>query len=154
MDETKSNTQPIDLNVNNKKNKYGFTLIEIMIVVVIIGLLAALITPKLIGRVGESKQTAARAQMALLSTALELYKLDVGKYPAQGNGLGALLTNPGDTKNWKGPYIKKSTVPKDPWGEEYLYRFPGEHGDFDIISYGGDGTSGGTDENKDIASWE
>ena len=96
----------------------GFTLIELLIVMVIIGLLAAFIVPKLIGRVGESKLTAAKAQIELLSTAIEVYKLDTGKYPSQDTGLQSLNSKPGDVQNWKGPYMKKNKVPKDPWGVE------------------------------------
>ena len=136
------------------RDNRGFTLIELLIVMVIIGLLAAFITPKLIGRVGESKQTAAKAQIELLSTALEIYKLDTGKYPTQDTGLPALISKPGDVNNWKGPYLKKNVIPKDPWGAEYIYTFPGEHGDYDMLSYGADGNDGGTDDNADIVSWE
>jgi general secretion pathway protein G len=132
----------------------GFTLIELLIVMVIIGLLAAFIVPKLIGRVGESKLTAAKAQIELLSTAIEVYKLDTGKYPSQGTGLQALNSKPGDVKNWKGPYMKKNKVPKDPWGADYIYKFPGSHGDYDLSSYGADGTEGGSGDNSDQVSWE
>ncbi|TWU37972.1 Type II secretion system protein G precursor [Candidatus Brocadiaceae bacterium S225] len=132
----------------------GFTLIELLIVMVIIGLLAAFIAPKLIGRVGESKQTAAKAQIELISTAIEIYKLDTGKYPSQETGLQSLNTKPGDVQNWKGPYMKKDKAPKDPWGADYIYKFPGTHGDYDLISYGADGTEGGSGDNQDIVSWE
>ena len=132
----------------------GFTLIELLIVMVIIGLLAAFIVPKLIGRVGESKLTAAKAQIELLSTAIEVYKLDTGKYPSQDTGLQSLNSKPGDVQNWKGPYMKKNKVPKDPWGVEYIYKFPGDHGDYDLFSYGADGTEGGSGENTDQVSWE
>ncbi len=137
-----------------EKNNSGFTLIELLIVMVIIGLLAAFIVPKFIGRVGEAKQVSAKAQIELLSTALDVYKLDTGKYPAQDAGLEALINKSDESKNWKGPYLRKEKIPKDPWGTEYVYRHPGEHGDFDIISYGADGSEGGTDENEDIVSWE
>jgi general secretion pathway protein G len=132
----------------------GFTLIELLIVMVIIGLLAAFIVPKLIGRVGESKLTAAKAQIELTSTAIEIYKLDTGKYPSQEAGLQSLNSKPGDVQNWKGPYMKKDKVPKDPWGVEYIYKFPGSHGDYDLVSYGADGAEGGSGDNKDIVSWE
>lgn len=135
-------------------NNYGFTLIELLIVMVILGLLAAFIAPKFIGRIGDSKLTSAKTQIELLSTALEMYKLDTGKYPPQGTGLDGLINKPGDVPNWKGPYLKKSVIPKDPWGVEYIYRHPGDHGDCDIISYGADGNEGGTGENKDLVSWE
>tara|TARA_B100000315_G_C14535393_1_gene568210 strand:- start:845 stop:1309 length:465 start_codon:yes stop_codon:yes gene_type:complete len=136
------------------KKVSGFTLIELLIVMVIIGLLAAFIAPKLIGRVGESKQTAAKAQIELFSTAIDVYKLDTGKYPTQDSGLSALTAKPDSVKNWKGPYLKKEKVPKDPWSVDYVYKHPGEHGDYDIISYGADENEGGTGENKDIVSWE
>ncbi len=137
-----------------RKESNGFTLIELLIVMVIIGLLAAFVVPKFIGRVGESKQIATKAQIELLSTALEIYKLDTGKYPAQEEGLKALISKSGEVNNWKGPYLKKNVIPKDPWGAEYVYKHPGEHGDYDILSYGADGNEGGTDEDADVVSWE
>lgn len=132
----------------------GFTLIELLIVMVIIGLLAAFIVPKLIGRVGESKQTAAKAQIELISTAIEVYKLDTGKYPSQDTGLQSLNAKPDDVQNWKGPYMKKNKIPKDPWGADYIYIYPGTHGDYDLVSYGADGSEGGSGDNQDIVSWE
>ena len=132
----------------------GFTLIELLIVMVIIGLLAAFVVPKLIGRVGESKQTAAKAQIELISTAVEMYKLDTGKYPSQETGLQSLNSKPSDVQSWKGPYMKKDKIPKDPWGTAYVYKYPGTHGDYDLVSYGADGGEGGSGDNKDIASWE
>ena len=132
----------------------GFTLIELLIVMVIIGLLAAFVVPKLIGRVGESKLIAAKAQIELISTAIDVYKLDTGKYPSQDTGLQSLNTKPGDVQNWNGPYMKKEKIPKDPWGTEYIYKNPGAHGDYDLISYGADGSEGGSGDNKDIVSWE
>ena len=137
-----------------RKECNGFTLIELLIVMVIIGLLAAFVVPKFIGRVGESKQITTKAQIELLSTALEIYKLDTGKYPTQDSGLSALNTKSDAVKNWKGPYLAKEKIPKDPWGVDYIYKYPGEHGDYDIISYGADENEGGTGENKDIVSWE
>ncbi|MDN3512945.1 MAG: type II secretion system major pseudopilin GspG [Candidatus Brocadia sp.] len=132
----------------------GFTLLELLIVMIIIGLLAALIGPKMIGRVGESRQTVAKQQIEGFSSALEMYKLDTTKYPTQEQGLEALVAEPQGTVNWKGPYLKKKFVPKDPWGNNYVYVYPGEHGDYDILSYGADGNTGGDDEDKDVASWE
>jgi general secretion pathway protein G len=137
-----------------EKKVSGFTLIELLIVMIIIGLLAAFVVPKLIGKVDDSKIIAAKAQIELISTALDMYKLDTGKYPSQGSGLGALNTKTEDVDNWGGPYLKKEKVPKDPWGVEYVYKYPGEHGDFDIVSYGADKAEGGDDDNKDIVSWE
>jgi len=136
------------------KKGNGFTLIELLIVMVIIGLLAAFVVPKFIGRVGESKQITTKAQIEMLSNALEMYRLDIGKYPPQGEGLKALINKPGEVNNWKGPYLKKNVIPKDPWGVEYVYKHPGEHGDYDILSYGADGNEGGTDEDADVVSWE
>lgn len=137
-----------------RKESNGFTLIELLIVMVIIGLLAAFVVPKFIGRIGESKQVTTKVQIELLSTALEIYKLDTGKYPAQGEGLKALINKSGEVNNWKGPYLRKNIIPKDPWGAEYVYKHPGEHGDYDILSYGADGNEGGTDEDADVVSWE
>lgn len=132
----------------------GFTLLELLIVMIIIGLLAALIGPKMIGRVGESRQTVAKQQIEGFSSALEMYKLDTTKYPTQEQGLEALVVMPQGLNNWKGPYLKKKFIPKDPWGNNYVYTYPGEHGDYDILSYGADGNSGGDGEDKDVASWE
>ena len=135
-------------------NHDGFTLLELLIVMIIIGLLAALIGPKMIGRVGESRQTVAKQQIEGFSSALEMYKLDTTKYPTQEQGLEALVTEPQGISNWKGPYLKKKFIPKDPWGNNYGYLYPGEHGDYDIVSYGADGNAGGEGEAKDVASWE
>ena len=135
-------------------NHDGFTLLELLIVMIIIGLLAALIGPKMIGRGGESRQTVAKQQIEGFSIALDMYKLDTTKYPTQEQGLEALVTETQGIANWKGPYLKKKFIPKDPWGNNYVYIHPGEHGDYDIISYGADGNSGGDGESKDVASWE
>ena len=131
----------------------GFTLIEILVVVVIIAILAALVGPRLFGKVAVAKQKAAAAQIELFRTALDSFRLDVGRYPLTEEGLQALSTQPTGLDAWAGPYLTKA-VPKDPWGNPYVYRSPGEHGDFDIISYGADGAPGGEKENKDIVSWE
>jgi len=130
----------------------GFTLIELLIVMVILGLLAALVGPRMFGKVGKSRQKAAKAQITLFETALDTYKLDTSQYPNSSQGLEALRTRPSGVERWDGPYLPKA-VPKDPWGHPYEYRFPGEHGDYDIISYGADGSPGGDDENMDIVSW-
>lgn len=132
----------------------GFTLLELLIVMIIIGLLAALIGPKMIGRVGESRQTVAKQQIEGFGSALEMYKLDTTKYPTQEQGLEALVSEPQGVSNWKGPYLKKKFIPKDPWGNDYVYTYPGANGDYDIVSYGADGNTGGDGEDKDVLSWE
>ncbi len=133
-------------------NERGVTLIEILVVVIIIAILAALVGPRLFGKVGAAKQKAAAAQIELFRTALDAFRLDIGRYPTTEEGLAALQNQPSGVDSWAGPYLTKS-VPKDPWGQPYVYRSPGEHGDFDIISYGADGAAGGEEENKDIVSW-
>jgi general secretion pathway protein G len=136
------------------RRQSGFTLIELLVVIIIIGLLAALVGPKLFGRVGKGKQAAAQAQIELFGAALDNFRLDVGQYPTSDVGLKALLTNPGGIEHWDGPYLKKEELPLDPWGHAYIYKSPGEHGDYDIISYGGDGVAGGDGENQDVVSWK
>ena len=136
------------------RRKAGFTLIELLVVIIIIGLLAALVGPKLFGRVGKGKQAAAQAQIELFGAALDNFRLDVGRYPTSDESLKALLVNPGGIENWEGSYLKKEEIPLDPWGHPYVYKSPGEHGDYDIISYGGDGVAGGDGENQDIVSWK
>jgi general secretion pathway protein G len=133
-------------------NKDGFTLVELIVVMVIIGILASLVYVKFIGRVGESKSNATKAQIEIFNQALDLFKLDTGRYPTTAEGLNALITNPG-IQNWDGPYLKKA-IPNDPWKRPYNYQSPGTHGDYDISSLGADGSPGGEGENKDINSWE
>ena len=137
--------------LKNKKN--GFTLVELLIVMVIIGLLAALVGPKFFGKVGKSKQRATKAQITLFETALDTYRLDVGKYPTTDMGLQALREKPENLEKWDGPYLPKE-IPLDPWGYAYEYRCPGEHGQYDIISNGADGSPGGEDEDMDIVNWK
>ena len=129
----------------HKKKEMGFSLIELLIVMVIMGLLAALVGPRMFGKVGKSKQNAARSQMALLETALDTYRLDVGKYPSD---LQALRTSDGE--KWDGPYLPKA-VPKDPWGHPYVYKRT-DNGEVEMISLGANGTEGGEGEDKDISS--
>ena len=140
------------------KSNHGFTLIELMVVIVILGILVSFIAPRLMGRPDEAKQVKARVQMESLETAIKLYKLDSGIYPATEQGLQALVEQPQTgtlPKKWrKGGYLEKGKVPKDPWGNEFVYLSPGAHGDYDIISYGADGVPGGEEFNKDINSWE
>ena len=138
--------------MERKRNK-GFTLIELMVVLVILGLLAALVAPRVLNRLGQSKQKIARTQIEMLSSALDQFKLDTGRYPTTEEGLEALIKDPG-VPGWNGPYLKKNKIPKDPWGRDFIYKCPGEHGDFDLYSLGADGKPGGTGENADIVSWE
>ena len=135
------------------EDRRGFTLVEMLVVLVIVGLLLALVGPKVFSKLGKGKQTAAKAQIELLGQTLDHFRLDVGRYPTTQEGLNALVTNPGIT-NWDGPYLKKSDVPNDPWGKPYAYQSPGTHGEYDLYSYGLDGTQGGDGENKDVTSWE
>jgi general secretion pathway protein G len=136
----------------------GFTLIELMVVIIILGILAMWVAPKIMGRPGEARQVKALLDIQNLETALKLYKLDTGMYPTTEQSLQALVEKPetGNVpKKWKdGGYLEKSRVPKDPWGNEFIYLSPGLKGDFDIISYGLDGVPGGEKENKDINNWE
>jgi len=135
------------------KKEYGFTLVEILVVIIIIGLLAALVGPRLFGKVGTAKQKAAKAQIELFGTALDTYRLDVGTYPTTEEGLKALREKPSGLEKWQGPYLTKE-IPLDPWGNAYVYKCPGEHGEYDLISYGLDGVLGGEGENHDIVNWK
>jgi general secretion pathway protein G len=139
---------------NNLKRQRGFTLIELMVVMIILGLLAALVVPKMFGRIGQAKQKAAYAQIELFGTALDSFYLDVGRYPTTSEGLQALITRPPGVEGWNGPYLKKSEIPLDPWNNPYHYESPGKHGDYDLYSYGADNAEGGEGENKDIVSWK
>lgn len=131
----------------------GFTLFEILVVIIIIGLLAALVGPRLFGKVSMAKQKAAKAQIELFGTALDTFRLDVGRYPTTEDGLKALREKPAGAEGWQGPYLPKE-IPVDPWGAAYVYKCPGEHGDYDLISYGLDKAEGGEGENMDIVSWK
>ena len=132
----------------------GFTLIELIVVVAIIGLLAGLVVPQFIKQEEKATAKAAKAQIELLGTALDTFRLDVGRYPTTQEGLAALNQRPGGVDRWEGPYLKKE-LPNDPWGKPYIYKSPGDHGPYDIISYGADGAPGGQDNNnRDITSWE
>ncbi len=136
----------------------GFTLIELMVVIVILGILALYVAPKIMGRPDEAKQVKARMDIASLETALKLYRLDNGFYPSTEQGLAALVQMPQSgqiPKRWKeGGYLEKNQVPKDPWGNDFIYLSPGSHGDFDIVSFGADGVAGGEGKDKDINNWE
>ena len=139
-----------------RRRSPGFTLIELLIVMVILGLLTSLVGPRLFGHVSSSKIKTARAQIELIGAALDSYRLDFGRYPSTEEGLAILWSKPADgdkAMRWMGPYLKKK-VEKDPWGNPYAYTSPGEHGEYDLISYGADGREGGEGENADVVSWE
>lgn len=146
------------MNENRINDQRGFTLIELMVVVVILGILAGLIVPRIMGRPEEARRMKARVQMESIETALKLYKLDNGNYPSTDQGLEALVQPPSVgqlPKKWReGGYLEKGKVPKDPWDNDYVYLSPGLHGDYDITSYGADAQPGGEGKDEDINSWE
>jgi general secretion pathway protein G len=131
----------------------GFTLLELLVVMVIIGLLAAYVAPRYFSQVGRSEVRSTQAQIAALRNALDAYRLDMGSYPTTEQGLAALTTRPQNAARWNGPYLQRA-VPPDPWGRPYQYRSPGEHGEFDLLSLGKDGQPGGSAEAADITSWQ
>jgi general secretion pathway protein G len=137
----------------SRRSEYGFTLIELLVVLAILGLLAAIATPQVLKYLASAKISAAQTQVASLSSALDLYKLDVGRYPTTQEGLDALVAAPAGAVAWNGPYIKKRESLTDPWGHAYIYRSPGEHGEFDISSDGPDTGGSGNDGTPSIKSW-
>lgn len=130
----------------------GFTLLELLVVMVILGLLAGYVAPKYFGQVGKSEVKVARAQIDAFDKAIDQYRLDAGHYPSTAQGMSALMTKPANEAKWDGPYLKKA-LPPDPWGNAYQYRQPGEHGEYDLYSYGKDGQPGGSGEAADINNW-
>ena len=132
----------------------GFTLLELLVVLGIIAMLAGIVGPQVMKHMGESKTKAAKVQIEDLSATIDMYKLDVGTYPTTNEGLNALIESPNTAKRWNGPYLQKSKVPLDPWQNEYHYLSPGEHGKFDLYSYGADGKEGGEGEDQDVVSWQ
>ena len=131
----------------------GFTLVEMLVVISIIGLIMALVGPRVLNYLTDSKVKAAKIQIESLTSALDLYALDTGQYPSNSEGLEALMQRPGGVASWNGPYLKGNAVPKDPWGKSYVYRSPGQHGAYDILSFGADGQEGGTGAAADVTSW-
>lgn len=138
----------------HKRTENGFTLLELLVVLGIIALLAGIVGPEVMKHMGASKTKAARVQIEDLAAALDMYKLDVGRYPSTEQGLEALIEKPGDVNRWNGPYLRKSKIPLDPWQQAYHYVAPGEHGGFDLFTLGADQKEGGEGEDQDIASWE
>jgi general secretion pathway protein G len=131
----------------------GFTLMELLVVLVILGLLASLVGPAVLNQLGGAKSKTALLQIKDLEQALEMYKLDVGRYPQTSDGLSALVTKPANAAGWNGPYLK-GNVPQDPWKRDYMYKYPGERGELDIVSYGLNGAPGGEGEDADIGNWD
>jgi general secretion pathway protein G len=136
-----------------RRRQAGFTLVELLVVLIILGLIAAFAAPRVIKFVGGAKTDSAKIQIERLSGVLDLYRLQVGRYPSDGEGLNALMERPADAPDWEGPYLKKADALIDPWRRPYIYRFPGEHGDYDLYSLGADGEDGGEGEDQDLTSW-
>lgn len=137
-----------------KRSMLGFTLLELLVVLAILGLLAGLVGPRIMKLFAGAQSDTVGLQIKNLSTTLDAYRLDVGRYPSTSEGLQALIERPSNAARWNGPYLDKKAIPKDPWGNALQYRYPGEHGEFDVYSLGADNTDGGEGENKDIASWD
>lgn len=140
--------------LNSKYAIAGFTLVELLVVLAILGLLIGLVGPQVMKQFSGAKSDTARLQVADLGAALDLFYLDNGRYPTADEGLQALVQAPPDSTRWNGPYLKKSKVPQDPWNQDYHYRFPGEHGAYDLYSLGADNQPGGEKDNADVLSWE
>ena len=136
-----------------RRSEGGFTLLELLVVLAIMGMLAAIIAPQVIKYLGTSKTQTAKVQIQNVMSALELFRLDVGRYPTQQEGLEALVTAAPTAPNWNGPYLKKDSALKDPWGNPYFYQNPGQHGEVDVYSLGQDKAPGGTGEAQDVGSW-
>jgi general secretion pathway protein G len=132
----------------------GFTLLELLVVLGIIAMLAGIVGPQVMKHMGASKTKAAKVQIEDLASSLDMYKLDEGRYPTQQQGLSALIEKPADAKRWNGPYLRKDKVPQDPWHQDYHYVYPGQHGKFDLFSYGADEKEGGEGEDQDVNSWD
>ncbi|MBU6485353.1 MAG: type II secretion system major pseudopilin GspG [Betaproteobacteria bacterium] len=132
----------------------GMTLIEILVVLTLIGVVLGLVGSNYLGKSEQVKAKATKIEIEQIGQALDLFKLEIGRYPTSQEGLQALVTAPAGVSNWAGPYWKKNTVPRDPWGHDFVYQSPGTHGDYDLMSYGADGKEGGDGVNKDITSWD
>jgi len=139
--------------MKRKQRESGITLIELLVVMVIIAMFATIVGQRLFRNVEKARQTTAKAQISEFESVLDAYKLDVGRYPTNEEGLQAMRVRPGNVERWDGPYLRKD-VPPDPWQRPYVYRFPGQHGDYDLYSLGADGQEGGDGENADVTSWK
>jgi general secretion pathway protein G len=137
----------------NRRRDAGFTLLEMLVVLAIMGLLAAVIAPQVLKYLGGARSQTARVQVQNINSALELFRLDVGRYPSQDEGLNALVTAPPTAPGWNGPYLQKALALKDPWGQPYLYKIPGKHGEVDVYSLGADKADGGSGEAADVGNW-
>jgi general secretion pathway protein G len=137
----------------SRRGEEGFTLVEILVVITIIGLIMALVGPRVLNYLSESKVKTAKIQIQSFATALDLFYLDAGRYPTSAEGLTVLVQASGGIAAWNGPYLKGGNVPNDPWGKPYVYRSPGEHGVYDVVSFGSDGQEGGTGTAADITNW-
>ncbi len=144
----------MNMLANKQKTQTGFSLIELLVVLTIIALLGAVVGPQLITNLGGAKSDTTKLQIEDFGAALDMFYLDNGRYPTTDEGLSALITEPDDLDNWNGPYLKKSNLPKDAWGNDYRYEAPGDNGLYDLYSYGADNSSGGSGEDKDIVSWK
>jgi len=142
------------MQAQRKRRSRGFTLMELLVVLAILGLLVSLVGPQVLNQLGGAKTKTTKIQIRDLEQALEMYKLDVGRYPSTSEGLDALVDKPGDALGWNGPYLKGSKVPKDPWNRDYHYKYPGERAEVDIFSYGQNGSPGGDGEDADVNNWE
>ncbi len=140
-------------NVERRQGQLGFTLIELLVVLLILGLLAGLVGPRVLKSLGGAKTKTAQLQIEEFGAGLDLFHLEVGRYPTTEEGLQSLSTRPTGVSNWNGPYLKKNDIPVDPWGNAYHFRAPGEHSDYDLYSFGRDNADGGEGEDQDVVSW-
>ena len=138
----------------SNQRQRGFTLMELLVVLAILGLLVSLVGPQVLNQLGGAKSKTAKTQISDLEQALEMYKLDVGRFPSTNEGMEALVKKPGDAIGWNGPYLKGGKVPKDPWKREYNYKYPGQNAELDIFTYGQNGSPGGDGEDADVNNWD